>query len=192
MIVAFKAFDKDLSCTSAGNRFQYQENGWNEEPEANAGWNGFHCAADPLDCLSYYPSWKNALYYMVLADGDINEDGTDSKISCTRMRLVKQLTKEEFVWSALKYMDMHPHTCRIKSPDFGEKQRIFKSNGMIIFRGKEPRGSGKQGEVIGMAKEYIDNEQIQELSIFTIDGENFMEDMEYRVDGSFCERRSSM
>ena len=79
MIIAYKAFEPDLSCTSKGNRFQYKIGIWNQEPAADCARCGFHCAENPLDCLSYYPHWEQAVYYMVLADGDIDEDGRDSK-----------------------------------------------------------------------------------------------------------------
>lgn len=36
MIIAYKGFDKDLSCTAGGNRFQYELGTWNEETEATA------------------------------------------------------------------------------------------------------------------------------------------------------------
>ncbi len=44
MMIAYKGFDKDLSCTACGNRFQYELGKWNEEKEANCARNGFHCA----------------------------------------------------------------------------------------------------------------------------------------------------
>ena len=52
MILAYKGFDLDLSCTSRGNRFQYAPDRWNEEPRAKCGENGFHCAENPLDCVA--------------------------------------------------------------------------------------------------------------------------------------------
>lgn len=78
MMIAYKAFDPDLSCTSGGHRFQYEIDIWNQEPAADCAKRGFHCAEDPLDCFTYYPYWDQAVYYMVLADGDIDEDGRDS------------------------------------------------------------------------------------------------------------------
>ena len=33
---------------------------------------------------------KNSVYYIVDASGDLDEDGEDSKISCTKMRLLKK------------------------------------------------------------------------------------------------------
>ena len=34
MMIAYKAFDPDLSCTSGGHRFQYEIDIWNQEPAA--------------------------------------------------------------------------------------------------------------------------------------------------------------
>ena len=45
---------------------------------------------------------------MVAADGDIDEDACDSKIACTRLRLLKKMTKEEYIYVALVYMVQHP------------------------------------------------------------------------------------
>ena len=81
MLIAFKGFDKDLTCTNHGNTYQYRLGVWNEEDKANCGINGMHCAENPLDCLSYYPDWDRAVYYMVVADGDIDEDAYDSKLA---------------------------------------------------------------------------------------------------------------
>ena len=88
MKIAYKAFRPDLSCQAGGSTYQYQLQKWNEIKEAKCRETGFHCAEDPLDCLSYYPVWEQAVYYMVAADGDIDEDACDSKIACTRLQVL--------------------------------------------------------------------------------------------------------
>ena len=50
------------------------------EKKQIAGKMDFHCAEDPLDCLSYYSSLEHSEYYIVNAGGDIDEDEHDSKI----------------------------------------------------------------------------------------------------------------
>lgn len=60
-MIAYKGFQKDLKCRG----FQFQEYGINETEKANCRQNGFHCAENPLDCLCYYPNWKNSVYYIV-------------------------------------------------------------------------------------------------------------------------------
>ncbi|MFS6554352.1 hypothetical protein VPJ68_02400, partial [Parabacteroides distasonis] len=76
--------------------------------KANCARNGFHCAENPLDCLTYYGDWRDSVYYVVRAEGDIDEDGTDSKISCTHMRLMKEMTMQELLHHALAYMIRYP------------------------------------------------------------------------------------
>lgn len=181
MIIAYKAFDKDLSCTSGGNRFQYKLGIWNEEKEANCARNGFHCAENPLDCLYYYPYWNQAVYYLVLADGDINEDGRDSRISCTRMKLVKQLELPQFVAHSLQFLYCHPY--REKSHYYIQSERGETRNGFTIVRGKNPAAKGRHGDVLGLLKEEPDSRKIAEIGIYVIDDKNIMSDTWYGLEG---------
>ena len=117
---------------------------------------------------------------MVLADGDIDEDGRDSKISCTRLKLVKQLNLEEFVAHSLHYLIKHParrRNYRIKK-EHGEAQ-----SGFVIVQGKAPAAKGKLGDILGLAKEEENSQEIAEVGIFTVDGENYLPDTWYDVRG---------
>lgn len=181
MILAYKAFDPDLSCTSGGNRFEYQLLVWNEEPEADCAHNGFHCAENPLDCLSYYPDWKKAVYYLVLADGDIDEDAYDSKISCTRLKLVKRLDLEEFVAHSLRYLCSHP---RMKVNRHVYWNQAEASRGFAIVRGKNPVAKGKIGDVLGFVKEYPRSQEIVEAGLHIVDGIHILADTWYDVAGN--------
>lgn len=53
---AYKGFEPDLSCR--GYRFVM---GKNVTPEANCASNGFHCAENPLDCLTYYSDMDRSI-----------------------------------------------------------------------------------------------------------------------------------
>lgn len=173
---AYKGFRKDLTCMG----YKFEEGKLNTEKEANCVRNGLHCAENPLDCLSYYPDWKNSVYYIVEATGDIHEDGSDSKISCTEMKLLKKLTIEEFVAVSLKYMVQHPTrewNSRVKKEE-GKAGEEF-----VIVRGKNPIASGKLGTVLGYAKEFKKGKQIESISVFFVDGINFFPDKWYDVEG---------
>ena len=100
-----KAFAPGLVCR--GHKFKRNE--VNVTNEANCVQNGWHAAENPLDCLSYY-SWngKNE-FYICEAGGDIHEDGSDSKISCTELLIGERLTLEKFVAKAIEYMIKHPN-----------------------------------------------------------------------------------
>ena len=88
---AYKGFEPDLSCR--GYRFVM---GKNVTPEANCASNGFHCAENPLDCLTYYSDMDRSIYCLVQPGGDIDEDDRDSKIACTELTILRQLTRKEF------------------------------------------------------------------------------------------------
>ena len=87
-MIAYKGFRPGLICR--GYQFVM---GLNTTEKANCRENGFHCAEDPLDCLSYYSSLEHSEYYIVNAGGDIDEDEHDSKIACTELTVIKRLTK---------------------------------------------------------------------------------------------------
>ena len=92
-MIAYKGFEKDLVCRG----YQFTKDKVHETDQANCRENGFHCAENPLDCLCYYRDWKNSVYYLVEASGDLDEDGADTKISCTRLRLLKELDFKRFL-----------------------------------------------------------------------------------------------
>lgn len=100
---AYKGFEPNLSCR--GYQFVM---GKNVTEEANCARNGFHCAENPLDCLSYYSDMDRSIYCLVQPSGDIDEDDWDSKIACTELTILRRLTRKEFFLHALAYMVDHP------------------------------------------------------------------------------------
>lgn len=76
-MIAYKGFKKDLTCRG----YQFYADRVNETEKANCAQNGFHCAENPLDCFSYYADWRNSVYYIVKAEGDLDEDAVDSKVT---------------------------------------------------------------------------------------------------------------
>ena len=102
-MIAYKAFNTGLNCR--GYQFHM---GLNTTDKANCAQNGFHCAANPLDCLSYYSMGDQTEFYIVNAGGDIDEDACDSKIACTELTILKKLDLWDFVVHALAYLFDHP------------------------------------------------------------------------------------
>ena len=184
MIMAYKGVEKDLSCTSGGNRYQYREGVWNEENTAKCASAGFHCAENPLDCLDYYPDMENSAYCIVLADGDVNEDGVDSRISCTRMKLVKELSLSEFVMHSLNYIFRHPYRSDNRRV---EKDRGEAGRGFVIVRGKEPAAKGELGAILAFAKEEPERRDIFELGMYEVDGREILPGTWYDINGRAAE-----
>lgn len=153
--------------------------GLNVTEKAKAVAYGFHCAEDPLDCLSYYPDMENSEYYVVDAGGDVNEDGRDTKIACTELTIIKKLTKEELVLHALAFMSDHPKRPlnHLVMQDRGQVCRY----GFVIVRGKDPIAKGRKGEILAFAKEN-DHRQICEVALVTVDGKDVKENKWYGVE----------
>lgn len=186
-MIAYKGFKKDLSCTSGGNKFQYKLGVVNITEAANCRQNGFHCAEDPLDCLSYYPNWEESVYYIVEAAGDINEDGEDSKISCTEMLLLKKLNLEEFLMESLIYISNHPLRKMNGRVQIGEAEA---RGNFVIVRGKQPIAKGSKGNFLAFAREEKGNSEIGDIAVYKIDGVNFLPDTWYTVEGTPYEKEN--
>jgi hypothetical protein len=156
----YKMFNKGLVCRG----YKFKE-GLNECDHATCVREGFHAAENPLDCLSYYPDFDNSECWLCYADGDIHEDGTDSKISCTRLEILRRLEKHEFVVEAVTYMLEHskrPHNALIKR-DEAKTDR----NGIAIVIGKEPRAKAMvNGAVIALIRENADGKPDQIMIIY--------------------------
>jgi hypothetical protein len=183
---AYKGFNKDLSCMG----FKFKEGVINKTPEANCVKNGFHCAENPLDCLSYYPNWNNSVYYIVKAAGDLDEDGTDSKISCTEMTLVKKLTLEEFVYESLAYMQRYP----LRKWNYHvSEQEASNKDGFAIARGKHPKAAGTIGVVLGLVREEEKSSEIAEITAVIVDGVKIKDNTWYTLlDGRLVEEREGI
>lgn len=182
-MIAYKGLEKDLTCRG----YQFYLDRINVTEYANCAKNGFHCAENPLDCLSYYDNWRSSVYYVVKAEGDIDEDGIDSKISCTHIRLVKELPMQDLLLHALGYMVRYPGrkwNTRVKL----EEGRS--NDGFVVVRGKNPRASGKMGDFLALAREGENTQEIQEVALFVVDGETYLPDIWYDVNGKEMEREA--
>ena len=161
-MIAYKGFRPGLICR--GYQFVM---GLNTTEKANCRENGFHCAEDPLDCLSYYSSLEHSEYYIVNAGGDIDEDEHDSKIACTELTVIKRLTKEELFLHGLAYMVDHPR--RVWSSHVAAN-RAMANCGYAVVRGKDPVATGRLGDILAFAKEAPDSESIVQVAVGQIDG----------------------
>lgn len=174
LMYAYKGFDPDLSCR--GYRFVM---GKNVTSEANCANNGFHCAEDPLDCLTYYSNMNRSIYCLVQPGGDVDEDDHDSKIACTELTILRQLTKKEFFLHALAYMVDHPSR---KVNDKVQWGHGTSRDGYAVVRGKAPTACGKLGDVLAFAREQHETETICQIAVVEVDGEKILPDVWYDID----------
>lgn len=174
MMIAYKGFGPGLICR--GYRFQM---GKNVTEQANCAENGFHCAENPLDCLTYYSDMERSEYYLVDVGGDVDEDGWDSKISCTELTILKKLDLRPFLLHALAYMADHPtrEWNRHVQCDRGEA-----GDGFAIVRGEDPIACGKKGDLLAYAKEDTAAGKITQVALLTVDGKKVLPHRWYDID----------
>lgn len=179
-MIAYKGFSKDLTAVMGKGKFQFKMNETVEEKEAKCANTGFHCAEEPLDVLTYY-NGKEDRYCIVDADGDIHEDAHGSRISCTKMTLLKEITLQELAMAECTFLYNHPFReySRMVQKDSGEAVTNF-----VIVRGKNPIAKGREGTNLFFLKEKDDSVEIIELGAYEVDGKEIREGIFYDIRGN--------
>lgn len=103
---AYKGVTPDLMSRLGGRPVQFRVGGTYEEESSKTVKSGFHCCENPFECLSYY-NFGTDRFFVVEAEGDIDEDEHE-RISCTRIKFLKELTEQEFFLAGVAYMIQHP------------------------------------------------------------------------------------
>lgn len=173
-MIAYKAFEIGLVCR--GYQFVM---GMNVTEKANCAANGFHCAANPLDCLTYYSNMETSEYYIVDAGGDISEDGHDTRIACTELKIIKKLTRDELFLHGLAYMADHP---LLDLSSHVVKDRAEAQNGYAVIHGLDPIAKGKVGDILAFAKEDPNTRNVVQVALTRVDGIKVLPGVWYGVD----------
>lgn len=181
-MIAYKGFNKDLTCTMGKGRFQYEVGKTYKEDSAKCASTGFHCVEEPIEVLRWY-SGKDSRYCIVDVGGDIHEDGND-KISCTELTVLKEVTLQQLGLVECQWIQKHPD--RKCSSYVMRDEGTAKCGQIVIVRGKNPKAGGEIGATIYLLKEAKKTKDIEEIGIFEIDGKDFLHDVFYRYDGRRC------
>lgn len=178
-MLAYKGFNKNLTCTMGRGTFQYEQGIWYTEENAKCASTGFHATDNPLDVLSYYNK-DDDRYFIVALGGNIDEDGVHSRISAPRIKLVKEITKEELYHEGVIWMSEHP-----KAPLAGEVKKDSgdaEGAGVVIVRGKKPKAKGMVGDRLYMVKEDKEG-MIVEIGMYQVDGKSILPGIYYNERG---------
>lgn len=178
-MIAFKGFNKNLTCTMGRGVFQYEQGVWYTEEQAHCARNGFHATDNPLDVLAYYNK-EDDRYFIVEVRGNIDEDGVNSRISAPEIKLMKELTKDELYEQGVIWMSQHSKApwARVVMKETGDA----KESENIIVRGKNPKAKGKHGSNLYIVKE-DKNGEIIEIGAFRVDGKTYVANTYYNVKG---------
>lgn len=150
-----KGFTKDLKARLGAGIFQFAAGGTYEEEGCKTRKNGFHYTEYAPDCLDFYSLGEGNRYFLIEAEGDINE-AAEEIYSCTKITLKKELGLKEFAAQAIVYM--------VKNPDMSwERQKHLvdiardkaegEKGGIAIARGKRPIVHGEPGSILGLVLE---------------------------------------
>lgn len=186
-MIAYKGFNKNLTCTMGKGIFQYKPGIWYTEENARCARTGFHATDNPLDVLSYYGK-KDDRYFIVELGGNIDEDGVNSRISAPRIKLVRELTKAELYQEGVVWMSEHPKAplAGVVKKDRGDAE----GDGAVIVRGKNPKAKGMIGDRLYMVKEDKEG-MILEIGMYQVDGKSILPGIYYSERGEAVVQKRS-
>ena len=102
MIKSYKGFNKDMTCRG----FQYEiGKEYETSDEVKCCENGFHACEYPLDCFGYYPP-NESVYCEVEQDGQISKDGSDTKVSSSKIKIGAQLDIAGLVKASFEFVKL--------------------------------------------------------------------------------------
>ncbi|MDD3369224.1 MAG: hypothetical protein PHP50_10120 [Lachnospiraceae bacterium] len=189
-MLAYKAFNKDLRATLGRGTFQYEPGKTYEEDSCKCANTGFHCAENPLGTLDYY-SKMDTRFFLVKAEGDINQDGKGSRISCNKLTLVKELNRIEIAVHGCMYMQKYPNRENESKYVVSEKGRCDNKGNFIIVRGKHPAAAGVVGAYLFLIKEEKSSRDIATIEPILVDGEEYQANTYYCIrGGKVCKRKN--
>lgn len=186
---AYKAFNAQLQAIMGMSTFQFAPGETYEETECKCARNGFHCAENPLCTLNYYHN-MDARFFIVEAAGDINQDGAGSRISCTKITLIQEISRPKLAAHACLYMQDHPNRDMESVYVTKDRGRCKKSGDFIIVRGKFPVAAGVKGAYLFLVQEKPQSKEISIIYPFYVDGEEIRENTWYGIkEGELCKKR---
>lgn len=174
---AFKGFSPDLTSRLGDGKKEncvFKPGETKEVESSKTVRSGFHCCENPFECLSYYTLGTDR-FFEVEAKGDIDEDENE-RIACTKITLVKELTKLDMALEGMVYIVKHPKRRRWQQHHKGcivaENEAVAKNEGDIaIARGKDPRAKGPEGAILGIMQEDR-NGEIKNATLIVVNSAN--------------------
>lgn len=172
-MIAYKGFDADLQARWGSGTFQYEVGKTYEEERSKCASGGFHCAENPVDCLKWYPLGADNRYFLVEASGSLDETAGDSKIACTKITLLKELTTKELAGHAMMYMVKHPlrewERAEVRLKICKDKADAPGAGDIAIARGETPMVRGAGGAILGLIREV--GGFIEDAKLFEVTGD---------------------
>ena len=112
------------------------------------------------------------------AFGDLDEDDRDTKISCTKIELIKELDFPTLLLRGAAYMAIHSDRpwCSLVCKETG-----VGNNGFVIVRGKQPKAKGRKNDLLILVQEEPDSNEIIYVNQLCVDGTRYKENQWYGI-----------
>ena len=193
-IKAYKGFDSDLKCRG----FQFEEGKeYEEKGEIKACEKGFHACEEPLNVFDYYsPIGDNGKineFREVECFGEINKDGNDSKLACSKIKIGGKISFLGLANLQIEYVKSK--TDKAKEQTILKDSSVASNSGdrsVAVAWGIENKAKAKKGSYIALS-EWIYNNKKDEYILKTakmkkVDGKAIKADTFYTLkDGRFTE-----
>lgn len=184
-MTVYKATNADMECTMGDGKFRYSLGVPAVADRSKCGRTGLHACEYVLDCTGYYSLGRGNRFFLAEAEGDIAEDGANTRIACTKLTLVQELTNRGIAARALLYMVQHPRRdgwevsgrmldVRRDRAEAGQPDAI------AIARGSRPVARGADGAHLGLIREK--NGVITDARILTVGRNGIRPDTWYTVE----------
>lgn len=170
-MIAYKGFNKDLTCTKGKGVYQYEIGKTYEEEEAQCAHCGFHCVEEPIRVLDWYEDGR----WCVVEVQDIHEDG-DDRISAKKMKILKELTLHQLYAHEAAWIMTHPDRKCSDRVSVGEG--TADKDDAVIVRGSRPRARGDLGSLLVLVREK--RKKVEEIRVFLVDGVDVLPGKWYR------------
>lgn len=181
-MIAYKAFNSRLQATMGKGTFQFEAGKTYREKECKCAENGFHCAENPLCTLDYYGG-MDTRFFIVEAAGDINQDGNGSRISCTELTLLKEISRIILAELGADYIMQHPEREDENRHVKRDSGRCGIQGDFVIVRGKDPEAAGEISTYLFLLKEKKGSRAIEKMCRILIDGKRYKPGVYYRIRG---------
>lgn len=172
-MIVYKATHGNMTCTSGKGVFKYKVGEPATADGAKCGNTGLHACEYVIDCTRYYGLNGNNRFFKAVAEGDIAEDGTDTRIACTQLTLTQELTNRDIAREAMLYMARHQRRDGWQSKRYGidinlVEAEMSEPDGIAIARGTDPQVRGCRGAHLGLIVET--DGIIRAAKLVTVDG----------------------
>ena len=184
-MTVFKATRSDMTCTMGSGVFRYQLGEPAAADGSRCGCIGLHACEYVLDCTGYYSLGQGNRFFLAEAGGDIAEDGSDTRIACTELTLVQELTNRGIAAHALFYMVNHPRRAgwEKKGPLLevaADRAEAVLPDAIAIARGECPVVRGVEGAHLGLIREV--SGEILDARLVTVGKAGVRPDVWYTVE----------